>query len=419
MNIGFISTRLAGTDGVSLETAKLAIILQRLGHNVFYCAGELDPGGPQGLLVPEMHFTHPEARWIHDHSFGSTRIPPDLCSRIQVMTESLKQAIGLFIERYKVDVLFPQNTLAIPMHIPLGIAITDFITETGIATLNHNHDFYWERERFQINCIPDILDRCFPPDLPSVQHLVINSLAQYSLRERKGIESVLLPNIFDFETAAPAMSDFNLDLRSELGLMEDELFILQPTRVVPRKGVELAIELVRCLNEPGNRQRLLGKESVLVITHPAGDEGWGYLRQLENQASEAGIRLVYVADRFAPTAGILEGEKIYALWDAYIHADFVTYPSLVEGFGNALLETLYFRVPALVNRYDVYAADIGPLGFDLVEIDGGITEAAVETVIEVAIDPVRRRRMVERNYHLARRDFSYEAVTPLLKDLVQ
>ena len=128
------------------------------------------------------------------------------------MADSLKQAIGLFVERYNIDVLMPQNALAIPMHIPLGVALTDFIAETGIATLNHNHDFYWERERFLINCIPDILDRCFPPDLPSVQHLVINSLAQYSLRERKGIESVLLPNIFDFETAAPAMSDFNLDL---------------------------------------------------------------------------------------------------------------------------------------------------------------------------------------------------------------
>ncbi len=291
MNIGFISTRLAGTDGVSLETSKIATIFRRLGHDVFYCAGELDAGGPRGLLVPEMHFNHPEAKWIHDHSFGSNLTPPDLRDRIQSMADSLKQTIALFVERYDIDVLVPQNALAIPMHIPLGVALTDFIAETGITTLNHCHDFYWERDRFLSNGIPDILDRCFPPDLPSVQHLVINSLAQDSLRERKGIPSTLLPNIFDFEAAPPAMSDFNLDLRSALGLTVDELFILQPTRVVPRKGVELAIELVGRLNEPANRQRLLGKESVLVITHHAGDEGWGYLHQLENQATEVGIRL--------------------------------------------------------------------------------------------------------------------------------
>ena len=386
---------------------------------MFYCAGELDPGGPPGLLALEMHFNHIEAQWIHDHSFGSTEGPPDLRARIKEMADNLKQVIGLFVERYNIDVLVPENALAIPMHIPLGMAITDLIKETGIVTLNHNHDFFWERDRFQINCIPDILDRCFPPDLPSIQHLVINSLAQDSLRERKGIDSVLLPNIFDFETAAPAMSDFNIDLRSALGLTEDELFILQPTRVVPRKGVELAIELVERLNEPVNRRRLMGKKSVLVVTHHAGDEGWGYLRQLEDQAAEAGIRLVYAADRFAAAASVRGGKKIYALWDAYVHADFVTYPSYVEGFGNALLETLYFRVPALVNRYCVYAADIGSLGFDLVEIDGRITESTVQAAIEVIIDPVRRRHMVERNYHLARQHFSYEAVMPLLEDLVQ
>lgn len=419
MNIGFISTRLAGTDGVSLETAKIATILRRLGHDVFYCAGELDVDGPTGMLFPDMHFNHPEARWIHDHSFVVAQAPPDLRPRIRAMADDLKQAIALFVERYDIDVLVPENALAIPMHIPLGVALTDFIAETGIATINHNHDFYWERERFRTTCIPDILDRCFPPDLPSVQHLVINSLAQNSLRERKGIDSMLLPNIFDFETAAPGMSDFNYDLRSELGLTDDDLFILQPTRVVPRKGIQLAIDLVKRLNEPGQRRRLLGKEAVLVITHHAGDEGWDYLRQLENQAKAAGIRLVYAADRFAPAASVRAGKKTYALWDAYIHADFVTYPSFVEGFGNALLETLYFRLPALVNRYEVYAADIGPKGFDLIEIDGSITTATVEHVVQVLVDSVRRRRMVERNYHLARRSFSFEAITPRLEALIQ
>ena len=42
-----------------------------------------------------------------------------------------------------------------------------------------------------------------------------------------------------------------------------------------------------------------------------------------------------------------EGRKVYTLWDLYHHADFVTYPSTYEGFGNALLEAIYF-----VNRPD-------------------------------------------------------------------
>jgi hypothetical protein len=42
-----------------------------------------------------------------------------------------------------------------------------------------------------------------------------------------------------------------------------------------------------------------------------------------------------------------EGQKVYTLWDLYPHAALVTYPSLYEGFGNAFLEAVYFRVPLL------------------------------------------------------------------------
>ncbi len=56
MNIGFISTRLAGTDGVSLEAAKWASIFESEGHLCFYMAGELDKDKPnqRSLLVEEM-----------------------------------------------------------------------------------------------------------------------------------------------------------------------------------------------------------------------------------------------------------------------------------------------------------------------------------------------------------------------------
>ncbi|MGC8782050.1 MAG: glycosyltransferase family 4 protein [Anaerolineae bacterium] len=426
MRIGFLSTRIAGADGVSLEIAKLATICRRLGHAVCYCAGELEPWlEPDGMLVPEMHFMHPEARRIHDHSFGAAAEggggagPAPLRERIAAMAADLRAAIGRFVADFGVDLLFVQNALAIPMHIPLGVALTDFIAATGIPTLAHNHDLPWERERFAVNCIPDILERCFPPNLPSVRHLAINSPAQRELARRKGIQATLFPNIFDFATAAPGISDFNADLRQALGLRDDQLFILQPTRVIARKGIELAIELVRRLREEAVRARLGGREAVLVITHPAGDEGPDYLAHIQAQAQAADVPLLYVADRFATERGWRDGQKVYSLWDAYVHADFVTYPSFVEGFGNALLEAIYFRLPVLVNRYPVYAADIAPAGFDLIEVDAAITDRAVEQVVAVLTDPVRRRRMVERNYELARSRYSYEAVTPLLASLLE
>jgi len=420
MRIGFVSTRIKGLDGVSLEIPKLAALCRRLGHTVCYCAGELAPAlRDAGLEAPAMHFAHPEAKWIHDHSFGRTVAEAGLRERIADMAAELKAVIARFESQFGVDVLFVQNALSIPMHIPLGVALTEHIAETGIPTLAHHHDFAWERDRFALTAIPDVLERCFPPDLPSARHITINSLAQRALRQRKGIESTILPNLFDFATAAPGISDFNADLRAGLGLREDHLLILQPTRVIARKGIEHAIELTRRLREPDNRARLGGREAVLLVTHAAGDEGLDYLAGLQALARSLDVPFVHAADRFAEEAGWRDGRKVYALWDAYVHADFVTYPSLIEGFGNALLETIYFRLPALVQRYPVYAADIAPQGFDFIEIDGAVTDQTVQETIAVLRDPTRRRRMVERNYELARRLYSLEAGMSILASLLK
>ena len=58
--IGIIATRLAGTDGVSLETAKWVKVLNSLGYECFYFAGESDWPADQTYLLPEAHFEHPE-----------------------------------------------------------------------------------------------------------------------------------------------------------------------------------------------------------------------------------------------------------------------------------------------------------------------------------------------------------------------
>lgn len=71
------------------------------------------------------------------------------------------------------------------MNLPLGLALTEVIAETGIPTICHHPDFFWERKRFLSNAVWDYLAMVFPSNLPSFQHVVINSVAddnQISLR---------------------------------------------------------------------------------------------------------------------------------------------------------------------------------------------------------------------------------------------
>ncbi len=408
MNIGVISTRLAGHDGVSLEAAKLVTVLERMGHKVFYCAGELDPNGPPGVLIPEMHFETEENRWIREHAYGHTEAPPDLRERIERLRATLRPQLEAFIARYHIEALIAQNVFAIPMHIPLALALMDVIAATNIPTIAHNHDYYWERAIYRTNCVQDILDTAFPPDLPSITQVAINSLAIRDLQQRRGIPSVLLPNVFDFETPAPTVDEYNADFRQAIGLSEEDYLILQPVRIIRRKGLELAVELVARLDDP---------RCKMIFTHHE-DADTAYLHELQAQAERLGVDMRVVSDRIAPQRGERDGHKLYTLWDAYPHADFVMYPSLYEGFGNALLETIYFKKPALVNRYSVYAADIGPLGFEFVEIDGHVTDEAVAQVRALLHDPQRVRRMVEHNYALALEHFSYAALERALRSFL-
>lgn len=241
-------------------------------------------------------------------------------------------------------------------------------------------------------------------------HATINSLAQAALKERRGLESILLPNVFDFATPPPGIDPYNADFRRAIGLSDADWLILQPTRVVPRKGIELSIELLARLDDP---------RAKLVITHQAGDEGMDYLHHLQRLAGEKEVDLHYVADRVDDGRGVDEnGRKIYSLWDAYPHADFVTYPSLIEGFGNALIETIYFRLPALVNRYNVYAKDIAPKGFRFIEIEGAVTETAVAQTRHWLENPAQTIPIVNHNYELGRAHYAYQTLARLLRPVL-
>ena len=404
MNIGVISTRLAGTDGVSLESAKLVEIAQQMGHKVFYCAGELDDH-LEGVVDPALHFEDSIARNLHDRAFVDKETAVTLLPDIQRQAQTLKRPLHRFLSQDNIDFVIVQNAFAIPMQLPLAQALTELLAELNLPGLAHNHDFYWERERFLDNHLTPFLDQYFPPALPQLQHAVINSLAQTALKQRRGLDSIILPNVFDFATPPPGKDDFNADFRQAIGLSDEDWLILQPTRVIPRKGIELSIELLHQLNDP---------RAKLVITHSAGDEGMGYLHELQAAAQAKQVDLRYVADQVAEQRQINNGQKIYSLWDAYPHADLVTYPSLIEGFGNALIETIYFKLPAVVNRYPVYAADIGPLGFQFAEIEGTITPETVEMVRKWLEQPETAVPLTTHNYHLGAKHFSYQTLAELL-----
>jgi glycosyltransferase involved in cell wall biosynthesis len=316
--------------------------------------------------------------------------------------------------------------LTIPLNLPLGIAITEVISETGMPAIAHHHDFFWERKHFMTNACWEYLNMAFPPHLPSIQHVVINSSADNQLSLRTGISATIIPNVMDFDNPTPVSGNFEScgldsdknrsshdeyasDVRRALGVSDDELLILQPTRVVKRKGIEHAIELVHRLK----------MKAKFVISHASGDEGYDYERRVREYSEMMGVDTYFVANIINEKRGKTKnGRKVYTLEDIYPHADLVTYPSDFEGFGNAFLEAIYFCRPIVVNTYSIYTIDIKPKGFSVIEIDGYVTDEAVRKTKKILTDPKLRRKMVTHNYEIAKKFYSYSVLEGKLKNLI-
>lgn len=408
--IGFVATRIFGNDGVSLEICKWTDVLEGMGHTCFFIAGQSDRPADRSQVIGEAHFEHPVIQAIGRECFGRERRNPLVSAEIHEMTWVIKEKLHSAIKRFDLDLIIAENCLTIPMNIPLGLALLETVMETGIGCIAHHHDFVWERERFLVNAVDDYLLTAFPPGLPQIQHVVINSQAAREFSRRTGMPCRVIPNVMDFDHPPLPVGDYGRGFRESIGVGAGDFLILQPTRIVRRKGIEHSIELVRQLNDP---------RCKLVITHDSGDEGNAYPDRVRKYAELMGVDVIYAAPCITHQRGkSTDGQKQYTIWDAFQHADLVSYPSTYEGFGNAFLEAAYYRKPILCNSYAVYRTDIEPCGFRAILMDGFLTDDLVDQVRHLVKERNSWQENVEHNYEVGRRFFSYHRVEDELRAIL-
>lgn len=409
LRIGFVATRLKGTDGVSLEAFKWSNVLTEFGHGCYYFAGACDREQERACIVPEAHFNDELVRRITHDLFDDYRRSAETTKAIHELWLTLENALRDWVKSFDLDVLIIENALSLPMNVPLGMAIASYIAETNIPTIAHHHDFTWERPRYSIHAAADFLQAAFPPVMPQIYNVVINSYAATQLARRTGMRCTIIPNVMDFHAPPPPPDEFAKTLRTTLGISSSEAMLLQPTRVVPRKRIERSIELISRMGLP----------ATLVISHGSGDEGVDYEQYLRDFADRMRVRVVFAAEHFSHRRQqTLDGRRTYSLADAYQAADLVTYPSIVEGFGNAFLEAIYYRRPLAMSSYEIFAADIKPKGFSVIELGEFTSDETVQRVCETLQDPSRATDTANHNYELGKRYFSHESLRRRLRILM-
>jgi len=449
--IGIFHYQVGRTDGVSLEIDKWKRVLEEIGHTVHLCAGDL--GTVEGALIEEMYHHRPDAKRLNYNTFGELRdYPDDAAYRAELLglADVIEGKMRDFVAEKGIDFLIPQNVWSVAASPPVAIALARVMRDLQLPALAHSHDFYWERTSgVALTCATaiELADKYLPPRDPLARHVVINSLAQRALAERKGIESTVVPNVFDFDAPPWQPDDYNRDFRARIGLGENDVFILQATRIVRRKGIELAVDFVKALDSPERRARLKERglydgrsfdddsRIVLVLAGYARDDATGgYVSRLEQKIKRAGIDALFIEDVVGGRRQTRDGQKIYSLWDTYVFADFVTYPSLWEGWGNQFLEALRARLPLMLFEYPVYLADIKDKGFrvvslgseiqgrdepGLVQVAPQVVEAAADQAVELLTDARLRQETVEHNFQVGRRHYSLESLRGYLTRLIE
>lgn len=450
--IAFFHNALGKTDGVSLEVDKWREVLQNLGHTVLYCAGNDDV--PDIHCIPELDFLHPQTYQLIQNAtvelkdFDEKTLEKKIHSQASIIKEKLLN----FIQKNKVEILIPNNLLSVGYHVPALIALCQVIQETGLPTINHNHDFYFESSgEVHPTCqtVQKLLDTYSPPTEPNVQNLTINKIAKKALLHKKNIQATVVPNVFNFEQEAWPRDEYNQDFRKAIGIEPEDLLFQQATRVMDRKGIELAIDVIATLNQPQYRQilevnqlydgRQFTKKNKIILVCTGRIEKFGithnYQQALQDKAQELNVDLRFVGDRVKHSRGTTsQGHKAYSIWDSYLYTDFVTYPSYWEGWGNQLIEATFVRLPILIFEYPVFLSDIKAANLDLVSLGDQLEprdqhnlvtinqekiHQAANHITQILTSPQKYKQMTQHNFKVCQKNFSYQTLTSIIQKLLK
>lgn len=421
MKIGIIIGRIGGVDGVALETEKWIEVLQNMGHEIFIISGQFEGRKidcAHETRVPEMSFFSPESYWEQKKAFFHPDYDQDdLLEHIRLYSKVIEVKIINWIQKFDLDLLLSENASCLPSHISMGIAIKNAVIKTGKPIITHDHDFAWERGDRYVSPHPKInefVENEFPLRLPNSYHAVINLHAQNTLKEKFNRNSIVVPNVMDFSKPYAEITDFNKDLKQDLGLSKEDILLFQITRIVRRKGIETAIKLIDKLHD--------SKVKLIITGNYADDAGSEYYMELVDLIHDLKLsKQVQFAYHSFTNKGASGKAKNYSLSDAYAHAKACTYFSTYEGFGNAFVEAVLAKRPIFVNNYKpVYWPDIGSKGFKTVMLeDNNITDSALKDMQEIIYNDKLNREIAEYNYALGKKFFSYDTLEEKLTELIK
>jgi mannosylglucosylglycerate synthase len=469
LNYGIIHSLIGKNDGVSIvidQSVNAMVKDLKIGlGNIFFLAAHSSP-----RFNAETH----EVFW-HKSELNRTIIrrfnegaDASLDRMIHENALVARDIISDFVRRNSIDILIAHNT-SHPYNFITAVGLGYYLEELQEKNMIWPkvvvwwHDSYLERAQF---ASPNPVIRKYLKYLPGtrIDGIVFINSTQPALAHQvfihngvSRIESffrdrtVIIPNTHDIPwdwkscdwtgkgLNFPPQDSYNQSFLKDIGLtdavesggytLEETLILLQHTRIVPRKKIEVAIDLAFELEErfmqEGHRKCI-----VLLISGHSGDEQVKYKEflsayfQMKKEADpELPVFLIFGENYILSHRDIIVDRKYYDFFEipAVIASlgGIGTYFSETEGFGNNLLEMIASGLPVVINKYGIFKTDLEPLGFDLPFIEEALLDPQlVETTFKLATQVAFRNRMVSHNLRILSEKLGHRIISESLAPLI-
>ena len=443
--------------------------------------------------------------FYHQKLIEGSEAYQNLFHRFWKETLVIFKKLGSYIEDNNIQLLYTLNICSNPGNVSLTLATVLISEYLNLPVISNNHEFYWEggsrpkknkpkkgsRDHFFTNAhISDffsLIERLFPWESRSWFNINVNRNQSKYLIEKNGHnpanvaeigtaidtqkftvktkrsainaqmqmemafkrygrrlslyspEQILKGRVFKISDPQPILIGASKGLKPNL--TNNNIVLLQPTRILLRKRVEVSFWLLQLMfqhpdfipkfeNNPQLKITIL-VTGALPVAHAEYFEHivYEFDNFLRSQPSTFRNRIFlgFLFSEIDKPRFREQFEKPVEISDLYNMASLVMLPSENESRGLPIIEATACGVPIFCRRYDpekAYAEVIGEHlsegeRLKVIEYDGGeIAEPLVKSVIDHIFFPQNYIAEVEHNYKVIQNRYSIHALKNNLEDLL-
>ncbi len=286
------------------------------------------------------------------------------------------------------DVVFLHNVTTMPFHLPLTAALERVAERlTAVRFVAWIHDLAVGNPDYETATRSEAIRGLLARAHPRYEFVAVSELRRRQWEKLTGAQGAVIPNGLD-PARLLGLTERVAALAREQHLLEREIVLLHPTRLLRRKNVELGLRVTAAL-------KAAGRSCAYLVTGPP-DAHNAVARDYAAELLTLRARLGLEGDAlFLHEDGAVDERDLASLFAV---ADALFFPSRQEGFGLPILEAALHRLP-------IFCAAIEPLdallthGVVHFHLDAEPAQIALNIAQKLdSMDPWQARHQVRRQY---------------------